>query len=116
MWFNVSKCVTLRFDRSLQSKFFTYHLDSESLNCVTEHSYLVVLLTSSMTFSPHIKNIISKASKMVNFIRQNLSKCSKEMKSIAYLSLVYPISTVWDPHLISDIQNGSKTCSSMGVI
>ena len=68
MQFNVDKCVTLRCNRLLQPSSFTYFLDSEPLNCVTEHSYLGVLLTSSMSFSPHINNIVAKASiaKMLN--------------------------------------------------
>ena len=79
---------------------------------VNDHSYLGVLLSSSMSFSPHINNIVVKASKMLNFIRRNLSKCSKEVKSTAYLSLVHPIleysSSVWDPYLLSDIQSIEK--------
>ena len=78
----------------------------------TDHSYLGVLLSSSMSFSPHINNIVVKASKMLNFIRRNLSKCSKEVKSTAYLSLVRPIleysSPVWDPYLLTDIQSIEK--------
>ena len=67
--FNVNKCVTLRCDRSSQPSSFTYFLDSIPLSCVTEHTYLGVLLTSSMSFSPYINNIVAKASKMLNFIR-----------------------------------------------
>ena len=99
----------MRCSRLLQPRSFTYYLGSEPLNYVTEHFYLGVLLTSSMTFSPHINNIIAKASRMLNFIRRNLSKCSKEVKSTAYLSLVRPIleysSSVWDPYLITDVQS-----------
>ena len=106
MQFNVNKCVTLRCDRSSQPSSFTYFLDSVPLSCVTKHTYLGVLLTSSMSFSPHINNIVAKASKMLNFIRRNLSKCTKDVKSTAYLSLVRPIleysSPVWDPYLLAD--------------
>ena len=49
---------------------------------------------------------------MLNFIRRNFSKCSKEVKFTAYLSLVRPIlqysSSVWDPYLFSDIQSIEK--------
>ena len=49
---------------------------------------------------------------MLNFIRRNLSKCSKKVKSTAYLSLVCPIleysSSVWDPYLLTDIQSIEK--------
>ena len=76
------------------------------------HSYLGVLFTSSMPFSSHINNIIAKASKMLNFIQQNLSKCTKDMKSTAYHSLVRPIleysSLVWDPYLLAHIQSIEK--------
>ena len=66
-----------------------------------------------MLFSPHINNIVDKASKMLNFMWQNLfSKCSKEVKSTAYLSLVHPIleysSPVRDPYLFTDIQSIEK--------
>ena len=65
-----------------------------------------------MSFSPHTNNIVFKASKMLNFIRRNLSKCSKKVKSTAYLSLVCPIleylSSVWDLYLLTDIQSIEK--------
>ena len=112
MRFNVNKCMTLRCDRSSQSSSFTYFLDSVPLNCVTKHTYLGVLLTSSMSFSPHINNIVAKASKMLNLMRQNLSKCTKDVKSTAYLSLGRPIleysSPVWDPYLLADTQSIEK--------
>ena len=61
-----------------------------------------------MSFSPHINNIVTKASKMLNFIKCNLHECSEEVKSLAFRSLVRPIleysSPVWDPYLAKDIQ------------
>ena len=49
---------------------------------------------------------------MLNFIRQNLSKCTKDVKFTAYLSLVRPIleysSPVWDRYLLADIQSIEK--------
>ena len=55
-----------------------------------------------MSFIPHINNITSKGTKMLNFIKRNLSKCSSSIKSRAYFSLVRPsleyASSVWDPH------------------
>ena len=56
MQFNVNKCVTPRCNRSLQP--IARSFDSEPLNCLTEQSYLGVLLTSSMSFSPHISSIL----------------------------------------------------------
>ena len=55
-----------------------------------------------MSFSPHIDNITTKATKSLNFIKRNLCSCSLQTKSKAYLSLVRPTleyaSSVWDPH------------------
>ena len=65
-----------------------------------------------MLFSPHINNIVAKTFKMLKFIQRNLSKCTKDVKSTAYLSLVRPIlqysSPVWDPYLLADIQSTEK--------
>ena len=62
-----------------------------------------------MSFSPHINQIISKATKMLNFIKRNLYRCSAETKCLAYISIVRPLleygSAVWDPYLQKDIQS-----------
>ena len=109
MQFNLNKCGTLRCDRLSQPRSFTWQCTH---NCVTEHPYLGVLLTSSMSFSPHINNIVAKASTMLNFIWQNLSKCTKDVKSTTYLNLVRPIleysSPVLDPYLLADIKSTEK--------
>ena len=55
-----------------------------------------------MSFIPHINNITCKATKVLNFIKRNLYKCSQYPKSNAYLSHVRPsleyASSVWDPY------------------
>ena len=60
-----------------------------------------------MSFSPHVNNIVSKASKILNFVKRNLYKCSPSIKATAYISLVHPIleyaSSAWDPHLLKNI-------------
>ena len=61
-----------------------------------------------MQWSPHINNLAVKASKVLNFIKCNLSNCSSETKASVYLSLVRHIveyaSCVWDPHEAVNIQ------------
>ena len=56
-----------------------------------------------MQWSHHITNISNKASKVLNFLRRNLYKCSNEVKAASYLAIVRPLmeyaSVVWDPHL-----------------
>ena len=55
-----------------------------------------------MQWSHQIYIVCNKASKALNFIRRNLSKCSTEVKSTAYLTLVRLImkyaACVWDPY------------------
>ena len=50
---------------------------------------------------------ISKASKVLNFLKWNLYKCSTSTKATAYVSLVWPIlgyaSSVWDPYQYNKI-------------
>ena len=78
-----------------------------SLKQVTEHPYLGVVIDSKISFSAHIDHVIFKATRMLNFIRHNLCKCNKEVKCMAYLSLVRPsleyASSPWDPYLIKDL-------------
>jgi len=67
---------------------------------------------SSLTqnvLSPHINWITSKATRMLNFVKRNLYKCSRDTKCVAYTSLVQSLleygSAVWDPYLQKDIWN-----------
>ena len=93
MWqmrFNLSKCVTLKCYRSLSPILTDYFINDHKLENVKEHTYLGVTIDQSMSFIPHINNITCKATKVLNFIKRNLYKCSQYTKSNAYLSLVRP--------------------------
>ena len=66
-------------------------------------TYLGVDISSDLTGNSHINRITSKANKSLGFLRRNLYSCSKQIKEMAYKSLVRPIleysSPVWDPHM-----------------
>ena len=55
-----------------------------------------------MSFVPHNNNVTCKATKVLNFIKHNLYKCSRNIKSNGYLSFVQPslkyASSIWDPY------------------
>ena len=55
-----------------------------------------------MSWTNHVNHIASDASKILGFIRRNLSRCDSKVKVVAYKALVLPkleyASTVWDPH------------------
>ena len=54
----------------------SYSILSQLLQHVTEHPYLGVVIDSKMSFSSHIDHITLKATRMLNFIKRNLYKCS----------------------------------------
>ena len=60
----------------------------------------------------HIKHIAKKASNTLNFIKRNLSDCSREVKAQAYLTMVRPqmefASVVWDPCYNVDVDKLEK--------
>ena len=84
-----------------------YTLNNHILNLSDQHTYLGVILNTSLSWSPHISSIVTKASKTLNFLKRNLNKCSEQVKESAYLTMVRPqleyASDVWDPHQTGDI-------------
>ena len=90
MKFNLSKCVTLKCYRSSSPIEIDYFINDHKLENVKHHPYLGITLDQTMSFIPHLNNITSKATRVLNFIKQNLSKCSQYTKSNAYFSLVRP--------------------------
>ena len=64
--------------------------------------YLGIQLNNTQSWDRHIATIVSKATRMLNFIKRNLSKQSYTTKSTAYTTLVRPIlecvTEVWNPH------------------
>ena len=91
MKFNVDKCVALKCCRSNSPIHADYYLDAHRLENVQQHTYLGVIFNNTMSFIPHIDNVVLKATKVLNFIKRNLCKCSTTSKLKAYISLVRPI-------------------------
>ena len=74
--------------------------------------YLGVLIHKSLSWSPHISNVVNKASRTLNFLKRNLNKFSKQVKESAYLTMVRPqleyASAVLDPYHVGDISELEK--------
>ena len=102
MQLNINKCVVLRCTRSSSPVLFDYAIDCKVISSTDQHTYLGITLHRTMQWLHHIDIVCNKASKVLNFIRRNLSKCSTEIKSTAYLTLVRPImeyaACVLDPY------------------
>ena len=112
MKFNLSKCVTLKCYRSSSPIEIDYFINDHKLENVKHHPYLGITLDQTMSFIPHLNNITSKATRVLNFIKRNLSKCSQYTKSNAYFSLVRPsleyASSIWDPYYNTHISTIEK--------
>ena len=102
MNFNVDKCILLRFTQSHSPIINDYFLNNQVIQCKDVCKYLRIQLDNTLSWNTHITTIVNKATRMLNFIKRNLSKCSYTTKYTAYTTLVRPIleyaTEVWDPH------------------
>ena len=107
MKFNTSKCTIMRCTRSANPIQFKYTLQETNLEESDKYMYLGVMLDKSLSWSSHITHVANKATRMLNFIKRHLSKCSTAIKASAYSLLVRPLMeyacAVWDPHYLTHI-------------
>jgi len=112
--FNVTKCAVIRCTRITHPIIHNYTLNDQILEAVEQHSYLGIMLNKSLSWSSHISTISSKATSLrtLNFLKRNLSNCSRKIKESTYLTMVRPqmeyASAVWDPYYNSQIQQLEK--------
>ena len=102
MRFNPSKCAIMRCTKSHNPFNTSYSLRGSILSVVHKHLYLGVTLDYHLSWSTHITNITNKATKMLNFNKHHLCKCSADTKATAYLLMIQPVMeyacVVWDLH------------------
>ena len=107
MQFNLSKCIVIKYTRSHSTICRDYILQNHVLETTTQSKYLGVILNNTLSWSTHISNTARRASKILNFLRRSLYKCSEEIKVSAYISLVCPLmeyaSIVWDLYQVTYI-------------
>ena len=69
-------------------------------------------LDSRLSWNPHIESIIKKGNQQLFFLKRNINSCPRHVKEICYFTYVRPkveyASSVWDPHLIRNINNIEK--------
>ena len=82
-------------------------LDGCILKHVSNHPYLGVEFSESLTFSVHIANIVSSACQKLGFRRRNLKRCPRDVKALAYYALVRSkleyCCAIWDPHQVGEV-------------
>jgi len=73
---------------------------------------LGIIFDEHLNWKHHISNICTKANAAKSFLRRNIIHCPKNIKANCYKSFVRPIleysSSVWSPHLQTDIQQIEK--------
>ena len=106
MQFNPSKCQVLHITRNVKALNAKYVLHVE-LKSASAAKYLGVTIADDLTWSPHIDDTTKKANQTLGFLKRNLRVHNKDLKSVAYKTLVRLYleyaSTVWCPHHDKDI-------------
>ena len=91
----------------LYSRNSVYTLHNQPLSVVVQVTYLGVDISSTLSWSPHINKICSKASQSLGFLKRNIHSSKPCTKAAAYNSIVRPTleycSSVWDPYHQKDI-------------
>jgi len=109
MSFNPKKCKVLTVSRT--NKFnFTYALNGVPLENVGTFRDLGVVVDKTLSWSPHIEGIISKAKKVCAMVRRSLGyKAPSNVKLQLYSSLCRSkleySSQVWSPYTKQDIKS-----------
>ena len=105
MWdmnFNPSKCQVLHVTHLKTPIETKYYLYDTMLDCVSSAKYLEVIISDDLSWRTLIDNITKSANQTLGFLKRNIRVHNKDLKSVAYKTLVRPqleyASTVWSPH------------------
>ena len=90
MKFNTEKCFTLKVSNSHSPFTHSYSLNNTPLAETTSHTYLGVELSNNLKWNKHVDHITAKGNRSLGFINCNLNRCTEDIKSLAYRSLVRP--------------------------
>ena len=65
-------------------------------------AYLGVVITEEMGWLPYINSVSAKANGTLGYLQRNLKVCPKQLKEIAYMTLIRSkleySAIIWDPH------------------
>ena len=81
-------------------------------NISDQHTYFGVSIHKSLPWLPHISDIVTKASRTLNFIKRNLSRGLGQVKESIYLTMVRLqleyASDDWHPHHVGGVMELEK--------
>ncbi|MCG7865188.1 MAG: hypothetical protein JAY74_02330 [Candidatus Thiodiazotropha taylori] len=102
MEFNPSKCQVLHITRSRKPIMSRYFMHDQELESAETAKYLGVNISKDLSWNKHINNIVASANRTLGFVKRNIQTKNKEIRTLAYNSLVRPQveygSAVWSPY------------------
>ena len=112
MEFNPGKCQVIQITRSKSPVKSRYFMHNQELESVDAAKYLGVTISKDLSWNSHISNITSTAYKTLGFVKRNVVTKNKDIKTMAYNSLVRPqveyASAVWSPYTKENINKIEK--------
>ena len=101
------KCMLLSVKRTTIDPYPTMMLNDQPLEIVQQYKYLGLLVSSSLSWTPHIRSICNKARRILGLIYRKFSRNTDCFVTLRlYLALVRPhleyAVQVWKPHLVMD--------------
>ena len=82
MSFNVQKCMYLRITNKLHPYVYDYYMNDLHIQQVEHAKYLGIII-DNLTWSEHVKKVVSKANSVRGFLQRNLTKCPLPMLFIS---------------------------------
>lgn len=108
MSLNSEKTVLLRVSNKRQPFLYTYKISTGTVAEATEYKYLGLTISNKLTWSSHIENICTAATRKLGLLRHRLKNAPPDAKLLAYKTYVLPkveyASVIWDPHYKKDKQ------------
>ena len=87
---------------------YEYKLGGEALLPANSTAYLGIELSSDLKWNTHVRKTASKANQTLGVLRRNLKNCPREIKNMAYKSILRPkmeyAAAICDPYTKDNIQ------------
>lgn len=111
MTLNTSKCKVMQVTRKMPHSH-NYTLNGNILETVPSYKYLGVIISSNLSWEPHINYITNNANRTLGYLKRNFSGLTSTLKLQLYKTLVRPkleyAASIWDPglaYLISSVES-----------
>lgn len=102
MTLNPSKCKLISFHRRHNPFSSHYTITKTPVDLTQSNKYLGIIIRHDLSWREHVASIISSANKTLGFLKRHLRHATKEVKLLAYNTLVRPrleyASPIWSPH------------------